>query len=187
MTMDGFFPKNHFGQSVTWFDSLSDVLPIITFVLSLFASSYGMTKYIINGPVSIASKESTKNGNPIINAIGLILLNLMFSFRIVAIEAIFFSYYQSYSNDFNQHKTFPPLVVQDELRLFYYLLPCLLPIIINNFRLACTYHGCRKLYLQHPQIFLAPGFTPFMYEGIENVAEYHKNPIKIKIWLTCKY
>ena len=184
MAREGFFPKNLLGHHVARFDSLSDVIPIITFVLSLFGSAYGMAKFIMAGPVSITSKDNTNTGNPIINGIGLIILNLMFSFRLFAIEAIFFSYYQSYKSDFKHHKSIPSLIPQDELRILFYLLPSLIPIIINHFRLAHTYNGCRKLYLKHPQILLAPGFTPFMYEGTKNVTKEDENTIEVKIWKT---
>ena len=184
MATEGFFPKDALGHHVDKFDSFSEVLPIITFVVSLLASAYGMAKFIMDGPVPITPKHTINNGNPIINGIGMVFLNLMFSFRLFAMEAIFFSYYQSYDKDFNHHKTIPAVIAHDELRVLIYLLPSFISIIINNFRLAQTYNGCRKLYLKHPQIFLTPGFTPIMYEGMKQVAEDGKTTNKIQIWKT---
>ena len=182
MVRQGFFPKDAIGHHNDQFDSFSEVLPIVTFILSVLASSYGMAKFIMNGPVRITSKYTTNTGNPIINWIGVVLLNLMFSFRLFAIEAIFFSYYQSYDKEFNHHKTIPELIDQDELRILFYLLPPFIPIVINCLNLARTYKACCKLYLKHPQIFLLPGFTPFMYEKMENVDKEDQSPIKLKIW-----
>ena len=182
MAREGFFPTDAIGHHVAEFNTFSDVVPILSFVLSLLASSLGMTKFVIIGPFAEAFSSSKSTKDLILNGVFVLLTNLMFSSRLFAIESTFFSYYQSYKKDFTSHETVLPFIKDDELRILFYLLPSLIPIVVNNIRLAKTYKGYLKLYLNYPHLFILPGFTPFMYEGVEDVDINGKKVTKIRIW-----
>lgn len=182
MTRESFFPTDPIGHHVADFETFSDVLPVLSFILSLLGSSLGMTKFIIFGPFADSSISSASTKDTIINVTCIMLMNLMFSLRMFSIEAIFFSYYQSYKSDFTIHERFQPIVKEDELRILFYLLPPLIPMIVNNIRLAKTYRGCTKLYLNFPHLLLIPGFTPFMYEGTEDVDNKGAKATRLRIW-----
>ena len=182
MTREMFFPTDTIGHHVAKFNTFSDVSAILSFVLSLLASSLGMTKFVIFGPFveSFSSNESTKS--LILNGACVMLTNLMFSLRLFAIEASFFAYYQSYRPDFTSYENVLPFIKEDKLRILFYLLPSVIPIVTNNIRLAMTYNGSRKLYLNYPHLFILPGFTPFMYEGVEDVDINGKKITNVRIW-----
>ena len=182
MAREALFPKDEIGHHVTEFDSFSDVQPIICFFVSLAAASLGMSRFIMLGPVPISSSANNSTKDFVINGILMVMVNLIFSFRLFAIEAIFFSYYQGYKSDWTKGEEILPLVKNDKFRILFYLLPSLISILANNIRLAITFKDTRKLYLLYPQILLVPGFSPFMYEWVEDLTERGKETTRIRIW-----
>jgi hypothetical protein len=106
----------------------------------------------------------------------------MYIVRLFAIEAIFFSYYQSYDANFKLHDIIPPVVQNDLLRIPFYVFPALVSILVNGIRLAKTFEGSWNLFLNYPQVFFLPGFTPFMYEGVQYVNTNGQKSTRIRIW-----
>ena len=179
-----FFPVDSTGHHTTSFNSFKDAWPIVSFISSLLSSAWGMSRFIMFGPFPTMQVRNTISSitDKIINTICLILVNLMYSLRLFAIEAIFFSYYQSYDEKSRPYEIIPPLVTNDLFRLPLYALPALFSILANGIRLAKTFKGSRKLFLHYPQIFFLPGFTPFMYEGVQYVGANGEKSTRIRIW-----
>ena len=180
---EGFFPKDAGGDTIATYKDFNSALPLFTFILSLFASSFGMTKFFLSGPIQFLPKDSAFNGLFSIPFLSLFLINSMFGFRIVCIESAFFTSYRfqtlNYTTSlFDTEQIFP--IIPPEYRLLVYLVPSIIPVFINGFRLWCTTKGLWSYFLQYPQFIISPCFTPFLFEGYG--ANNQKGRSKLKIW-----
>ena len=184
-TIEGFYPKNEAGVTLSAFDDLKSALPLITFIMSLFSASFGMSKFFLAGPIQFLPSNSAFNGLISIPFVSLCIINSMFGVRIVCMESTFFTSYgqQFWNETFNTYqydfkKILP--ILSPEYRLVVYLTPCIIPFLINCLRLSSTFKGSWKYLMMYPQFLISPCFTPFMFEGYET-----NNPQKqfqLKIW-----
>ena len=179
-TISGFYPTKTWGNPST-FTELSQALPILTFLLSLFSSAFGMTKFFLSGPVPILPKTYPLNGLLSLPFIGLLFLNLMFGVRIIFIEQAFFAtYFQQEQSNTSQTwtntKSIDP-VIPIEYRLLAYLCPCFISFFVNAARLVWTTRGIGAYLLKYPQFLIAPCFTPFMFEGKHTNDRY-----ELRVW-----
>ena len=181
--IEGFHPKNEGGKTISHYSDFNSALPLLTFLLSLFASSFGISKFLISGPIQLLSKESAFNGLLSVPFLSLCLINTMFGFRVVSIENAFFSSYRIQKYDltrflFETEEVFP--IFPPEYRLLVYLAPCFIPFLINLFKLLCTTEGMFKYFLMYPQFLVFPCFSPFMFEGYDD----NESPgrYKLKVW-----
>ena len=142
--VEGFYPYNSAGYAIPSFQTVNQALPLISVVISMVASSFGMTKFFLVGPIPILPKDSPVNGIISLPFIRVLLLNSMFGVRVLCIERAFFSSYrytrysyryQSETRDF--HKIFDP-IISPEYRLCVYLAPSFISFIINIIRLLST-------------------------------------------------
>ena len=184
---EGFFPKQIDGQYIkTTYKDFNSALPLLTFCLSLFSSSFGMSKFFMSGPIQFLHNDSALNGLLSVPFFCLFILNSMFGFRIVSIESAFFtSYsYQIWNQENNanfgfNHKQISP-IISPEYRLIAYLAPCIIPFLINIAKLWFTTKGLWKYLMKYPQFLISPCFTPFMFEGYESINQ--QGQCKLKIW-----
>ena len=161
---------------------------MITFLLSIFSSSFGMSKFLLSGPISFLPTNSLFDGLVSIPFFCLFWINIMFGIRIVCTECAISTSYrkQEYDSSLGYGKTtsIDPLV-PEEYRLVAYLLPCIFPFVINFFRMFTTYISKAPKQRQYslaryPQYLLACLFTPFMFEGYKPDAS--KEVYSIRIW-----
>ena len=94
MTVEGFYPISSAGFTIRSFSSFKQALPLITLIVSMFSSSFGMSKFFLQGPTPILSKDSPMNGLLSLPFICTLLINCMFGCRVVCIENAFFSSYR---------------------------------------------------------------------------------------------
>ena len=177
IAVEGFYPQTSAGYTITKFTSFSQALPLISLVISMVASSSGMTKFFLQGPIPILPKDSPLNGLISLPFICTFFINSMFAVRIICIEnSLFSSYrYQRYhwhKSGFDQTTIDP--VIPPEYRLVVYFVPSLISFIINATRLFKTGTDLRPIIMKYPQILLSPCFTPFAFEGC--------NENSFKIW-----
>ena len=165
------------------FEDYHQATPLFSFIISLFASSFGMTKFFLNGPISFLPKRSPLNGLLSLPFFCLCILNTMFGFRIISIESAFFTSYVKQS--FNrttyiwQTKSIEPIILP-QYRLLGYLAPCMLSLLVNGLRLFFTTKGLRHYLLKYPQFVVGSCFTPFMFEGQK--LPNSENRCTIRIW-----
>ena len=93
------YPRDWLGIPIALFHDFSQTVPLITFTLSLFTASFGMTKFLLRGPLSILPHDAHFRGVLSIPFFATLGLNTMFAFRLFALEAIFFSSYRKISAD----------------------------------------------------------------------------------------
>ena len=134
----------------------------------MVASSFGMTKFFLQGPIPILPKDSPVNGLISLPFICTLLINSMFAVRVICIENSFFSSYRYqryylYKSGLDQATIDP--IIPPEYRLVVYLVPSLISFIINATRLFKTGTNLRPIIMKYPQILLSPCFTPFAFEG----------------------
>ena len=169
IAVEGFYPKNSAGYTITHFTSFGQALPLITLVISMVASSFGMTKFFLQGPIPILPKESPVNGLISLPFICTLIINSMFAVRMICIENSLFSsyrhqrYYDKDSRDPTQITIDP--ILPPEYRVLAYLAPCFISFAINATRLFKTGNNLRSIIMKYPQILLSPCFTPFAFEG----------------------
>ena len=178
--VEGFYPKNFAGFTSYHFESYRQALPLISLVVSMMASSFGMSKFFAAGPISIFPNERPLDGMFSYQFISVLLLNTMFGWRLVCIENSFFTTYrlnnklQPYiPNQYKGDTTIDPLIPA-KYRIAVYLIPSLISFIINAMRLFRTGQDLKQYLRKYPQMILACCFTPFMFEGCK---ENH-----IRIW-----
>ena len=167
MAVEGFYPKNSAGFTEDSFASLNQALPMITLIISMVVSSFGMTKFFLKGPISILKKDSPMDGLLSISFISTLFSDTMFGCRVVCIENSFFSSYryQRYEDGTGlDQKTIDP-IIQPEYRLLAYFIPSFISFIFNAGRMFKTCTNLTGQIRRHPQIMLASCFTPFMFEG----------------------
>ena len=145
-------------------NDLSEALPLLTMVLSLVSSAFGMAKFFLVGPIQILSKKYPLNGILSLPFVGLVFLNLMFGVRIICIEHAFFTTYLQQGLDTTSAKSIDP-VIPTEFRLLAYFFPCLVSFLINAATLMWNTQSMGTYLLKYPQFLLAPCFTPFMFEA----------------------
>ena len=92
--VEGFYPKNIAGFTSYHFESYSHALPLISLLTSMMASSFGMSKFFVTGPISIFPNERPLDGMFSYQFICVLLLNTMFGWRLVCIENAFFTTYR---------------------------------------------------------------------------------------------
>ena len=172
-----------------WFEDLNAALPLITFIISLFAASFGMSKFFLSGPIQFLPNNSVFNGILSVPFVSLFLINSMFGFRIICTESAFFTSYrhqhlnQSHSYQFLDLKQITP-VISPEYRLLVYLAPCVISFLINGLRLWYTTKVSWKYFMKYPQFFISPCFTPFMFEGGGNCEKNGQPDLMIWKWGT---
>ena len=180
--IEGFYPQDSQGFTVTSFQDLYQALPLITLVISMVASSFGMTKFFLQGPLPILPKNSPVNGLISLPFVCMLLMNTMFGVRVLCIENAFFTqyryerYYSDGSDTFYQ--TIDP-IISPEYRILAYLAPSMVSFTINIIKLVWTGKDFIKYVRQYPQILVACCFTPFMFEGCDVNKKY-----KLRIWKT---
>ena len=169
--VEGFYPKNFAGFTSYHFESYSHALPLISLVGSMIASSFGMTKFFVAGPISIFPNERPLDGMFSYQFICVLLLNTMFGWRLVCIENAFFTTYRLeneyksiYPNQYKADTRIDPLIPA-RYRIAVYLIPSFISFIINAMRLFCTGQDLKQYVRKYPQMIIACCFTPFMFEG----------------------
>ena len=186
--IEGFFPRNAEGYEISSFDNFNQALPLITFLLSIFTSSFGMSKFLLSGPIPFLSKNSPLDGLISVPFFCLFWINIMFGIRIVCIECALFTSYrqQQYNASIGSWttKSIDP-GIPEEYRLIAYLFPCIFPFFINFLRVFCTYiskapYQRQYSLIKYPQYLLACMFTPFMFEGYK--PDSSKEVYSIRIW-----
>ena len=168
IVVEGFYPQNSAGYTITHFSSFRQALPLITLVISMVSSSFGMTKFFLQGPFPILPKDSSLNGLISLPFICTLLINTMFAFRMICIENSLFSAYRyqryyTYKSGFDEITIDP--ILPPEYRVAAYLTPCLISFVINAIKLFTTGNNLRHLIKKYPQILISSCFTPFAFEG----------------------
>ena len=180
---EGFVPKDVRGRAIETYENFNSALPLLTFILSLFSASFGMSKFFLSGPIQFLPSKSVVKGLMSIPFLSLFLINSMFGFRIISIESAFFTSYRFQSD--NSETRLPDIteilpIISPEYRILIYLAPCIIPALINVLRLWCTTKGLWKYFIKYPQFLISPCFTPFLYEGYETTNQHDQ--YKLKIW-----
>jgi hypothetical protein len=179
MATDGFFPIGIYGNAESSITRIYDTLPIITFCISFVSSSFGMTKFFINGPLKILPKNAFLSGILSLRFLTLLILNTIFASRIYAIEAIFFSRYLS-RDSYDYWTTTIESIASEKYRLLYYFTPVVPSFLLNIFILkqTLTFGDIGNLFLKYPQMIIGPCFTPIVYEG----KRAENGIININVW-----
>ena len=81
------YPRDDEGNPLDHFRDINETIPFITVLLSLFSSSFGMSKFFLFGPIRFLSNKVTSNGLFSVPFLCLCLINSMFGFRIVCVES----------------------------------------------------------------------------------------------------
>ena len=134
----------------------------------MVSSSFGMTKFFLQGPIPILSKDSPLNGLVSLPFICTLLMNSMFACRVICIENAFLTSYRlqsyyAYERGVVQYTIDP--IFPPEYRLLVYLAPSFISFVINALRLLTTRANLRPYLKKYPQLLIACCFTPFMFEG----------------------
>ena len=141
MAVEGFYPKNSASHTINYFNSFDQALPLISFATSMIASSFGMTKFFLHGPVQLLPKNSPINGLISFPFFCTFLINCMFVVRMICIEHAFFSSYRYYHYRLHGRRsnviTIDP-IIPPEYRLLAYLAPSFISLTINAVRLLAT-------------------------------------------------
>ena len=178
--IEGFYPQNSLSFTVASFQDFYQALPLITLLISMIASSFGMTKFFLQGPLPILPKNSPVNGLISLPFVCMLLINTMFGVRVLCIENAFFTQYRydRYHADERRsfYETIDP-IISPEYRILAYLAPSMVSFTINIIKLVCTGTEFIKYVRHYPQILVACCFSPFMFEGCEV-----NNKYKLRIW-----
>ena len=167
---DAFYPKSDTGESTR-----KMTVSLASFFISIFASSFGITKFFVKGPLPILPQNAPLGGVLSLKFIILFLLNTMFVVRTFCLEAAFFT---SYRSD-NPLRQIDPLI-PDEFRLIIYFLPSVCSFLINLLWLVfSTRKQDRKYLSNYPQFLLCPMFCPIMFEGNQDQRDSNKQPLRV--------
>ena len=183
-TTEGFFPNHVDGDIVkTTYKDFNSVKPLLSFIVSLLASSFGMSKFFLAGPIQFLPIDSSFNGILSVPFLILCLINSMFGIRIICIESAFFTTYNyqlwnKKTHSYDQEQIAP--IITPEYRLVVYLAPCIIPFLINFIRLWSTTEGLWTHLMKYPQFLISPCFTPFIFEGYKSTNQPRQ--FKLKIW-----
>ena len=168
MAVEGFYPKNSAGYTINYFNSFNQALPLISFVISMVTSSFGMTKFFLHGPVQLLPKNYPIDGLISLPFFCTLLINCIFAVRMICIENAFFSSYRYQQYRLHEKRsteiTIDP-IIPPEYRLLAFFAPCFISFIINAIRLLATSVHCTNQIRKYPQILIASCFTPFIFEG----------------------
>ena len=168
MAVEGFYPRNSAGYTMNYFSSYNQALPLISFVISMVTSSFGMTKFFLHGPVQLLPKNYPINGMISVPFFCTLLINCMFAVRMICIENAFFSSYRYHQFRLNGRRsteiTIDP-IIPPEYRLLVFFAPCFISFVINAIRLLATGVHRTNQIRKYPQILIASCFTPFIFEG----------------------
>ena len=163
---------------------------IYTLLFSLFAGSFGITKFFVKGPVPVLPQDAPLAGVLSLKFLTLLLLNTMFVVRTFCLEASFFSTYhyfpilkkRSIENVYTTTDIdlrIDPLI-PEEYRLVVYLFPGFLSFIINLIRLSFTMKPrAFRYFKKFPQFILCPMFCPLMFEGNPDQRDDNEPPIRV--------
>ena len=180
------YPRDDEGNPLYHFRNINETIPFITVLLSLFSSSFGMSKFFLVGPIRFLSNKVTSNGLFSVPFLCLCLINSMFGFRIVCLEsALFTTYrYDIFDNATASIQTIKQItpIIPPEYRLLVYLSPCIIPFMINISRLWSTSKETWTYFMKYPQFLVAPCFTPFIFEGHESDSQQDRYNIRIWRW-----
>ena len=167
---EAFYPKDGQGKGTSEIP-----LSVATFFISLFASSFGITKFFVKGPLPILPQDAPLAGVLSVKFIILFLLNTMFVARTFCLEFSFFTSYRS-GNPLQQ---IDPLV-PEEYRLIIYLLPGIFSFLINLVKLILSIKPQDRKYLwKYPQFLLCPMLSPVMFEGNQEKGDDNRQPIRV--------
>ena len=171
------------------------VLPFLTFLLSLFSSSFGLSKFLLTGPIPFLPKDPPLAGMISLPFFMTCLVNLMFGVRIFVLEHSFFTSYrlvlppENYDHSNNTQwmqwaegvysNRIDPIIAP-EYRLKVFLIPSLISVIGNSIRLSITTKGCRKFFLYYPQYIIMPAFSPITFEGTSSKSS--TKTLELRIW-----
>ena len=181
--VEGFYPQTSAGWTITSFSEFDQAVPLITLAISMVASSFGMSKFFLQGPIPLLPKDSPIKGLISLPFICMLLINCMFGIRVLCIESAFFSSYRYERFDLSDLPSLQTTIeaidpiIPAEYRILTYFAPSFLSFIINILRLLYTEAKVTGYIRKYPQILLASSFTPFMFEGC-NI----NNQYSIRIW-----
>ena len=177
---EGFYPKNLTGYTITSFSNIYHALPLITLIISMCTSSFGMTKFFLSGPIPILPKNYPVNGLISLPFLCLLTINSMFAVRVICIENSFFSSYRYERHYLDARHDFSRRInpiIDTKYRILVYLTPCLISFFINTVKLLTSGTKFIQSIRSYPQILIASCFTPFMFQGCEEKGIY-----SIRIW-----
>ena len=189
MCLDGFFPHDGLGFATEIFSSFTELLPVMTFCISVIASSFGISKFFVVGPLRLISQNTPLSGMISFTFLALLFLNLGFIFRIYAIEHSLFSEYITSSGTFSYEKWGTTIkkidpVLSYQYRLIFYLIPILPSLVINILCLhkTLTLKSLLKFFVNFPQYLVTSCFLPFIFRGIVHLDEDQRTcQFKIKV------
>ena len=181
-----FYPRDDRGNPLNHFNDFNDAFPFVALLLSLFSSSFGMSKFFLFGPIRFLSEKASSSGLFSIHFLCLCLINSMFGFRIVCLESTLFTTYRYFIFDnsttsLDTIKQMTP-IIPPEYRLLVYLSPCIIPFMINISRLWSTSKQTWAYFIKYPQFLVSPCFTPFMFEGHKSDNQEDRYDIRIWKW-----
>ena len=170
---EAFYPKNDEGFRL-------NKLPIslISFFISLFASSFGVTKFFLKGPLPLLPQNAPFGGVLSMKFIILYILNTMFVVRTFCLEAALLTSYRSDNPLFQIDPLIP-----EEYRLAIYFLPGVCSLLVSLVRIILsTKKQDRKYIFKYPQFLLCPMFCPIMLKGNQDQSGSNKQPVRV--WKT---
>ena len=129
------------------------------------ASSFGMTKFFLSGPIPILPKNYPANGLISLPFLCMLMINSMFAVRIICIENSFFSSYRYERRYLDERHDFSKRIdpiIDTKYRILVYLTPCLISFIINGVKLLTSGTKFMQSIRTYPQILIASCFTPFL-------------------------
>ena len=190
MEVDGFFPKDSTGNLTAVFTNFAQAQPLITFLLSVATSSFGMSKFFLVGPLRLIPGKTPFSGMLSLTFLANLFINLSFVFRLYAIEHIFLSSYRKYSTEesYENYGTVTSSIepiISYEFRLLAYFIPILPSLLLNllSLRRSLAFKPLLNMCLVFPQYFITSCFTPLVFEGITIEDEqYKRSYFKIKVW-----
>ena len=181
--VQGFFPHRDEWNLIKYqFNSYEEAVPLISFITSVLSSAFGMSEFLLEGPIPFLSKKGIA-GIMSRSFFMMIYLNIMFGQRILCIENILFTSYVfvDYSDwkigSDTYSKTIQPLIPV-QYRLLFYFLPALISLMINVVKLTMTSRKKMSYFFKYPQFLLSPCFSPIMFEGVDTL----KEGSRIRIW-----
>ena len=123
------------------FSNIHHALPLITLIISMCTSSFGMTKFFLSGPTPILPKNYPANGMISLPFLCMLMINSMFAVRVICIENSFFSSYR-YERRYldERHEVIKRIdpIIDTKYRILVYLTPCLISFFINAVKLLIS-------------------------------------------------
>ena len=116
-----FFPQTFYGGGLQ-VTEYKLTFSSATFLLSLGASSFGMAKFYLKGPIPLLPQNAPLGGLLSLKFILTLIIHLLFGARTICLEHALLSSYRSALYDSKE-----PLI-PEEYRLMVYFLPCLISL-----------------------------------------------------------